>query len=98
MRLLSWSVLLLGMLSLALWAASFSWMWGVTPPTQWIDADASPWFVAEAAAAVLGATALAAGLVVARSARCRNRSVPLVGLTLGGFAMAMSMASILIPA
>lgn len=47
-----WPVLALAVLSVAFWAASYSWLAGLTPPTRWLSATASPWLVMEIAAVV----------------------------------------------
>jgi hypothetical protein len=87
-----WPALGLAVLSLVFWAASYSWLLGLTPPTSWLGA-ASPWLVMEVAAVVTGAPALVAGVLLAR--RAQTRRVGLVAAWLGGFALIATMASLL---
>lgn len=98
MQVLRWLALPLGVLSILLWLASYSWVVGVTPPTQWISRTASPWFVAEIAAAGAGALSLIAGSVVARWSTREARRIPICAAALGGFVTAMSLLSIAMPA
>jgi hypothetical protein len=84
----------LGVLSVVLWLASYSWIIGLTPPTQWISRTASPWWVAEVAAVGVGILSLVAGLAVARRSAEGTRRLPLSAAALGGFAAAMSLLSL----
>ena len=88
------AVLALGLLSILLWLASYSWILGVTPPTQGISDTASPWWIAELAAVPAGALAVVGGLVVAGRSPRGARRVPLWGAALGGFAAALSLWSL----
>jgi hypothetical protein len=81
----------LGVLSVVLWLASYSWILGLTPPTQWISSTASPWWVAEVAAVVAGVLSLVAGLVVAMRSAGGARRFALWAAALGGFAATMSL-------
>jgi hypothetical protein len=87
----------LGVLSIILWLASYSWLLGLTPPTRWLSPDASPWLVAEMAAAGTGAVALVAGLLVARSSCGAALRAARLAAVSGGFVMAMSLLSIAQP-
>ena len=98
MQPLRWSVLALGVLSMVLWLTSYSWLVGFIPPTQWISRSASPWWIAEIAAAGIGTVSLVAGLVLARTPESQDRRIPLVAASLGGFAMVASVLSIAMPA
>ncbi|MGN6575180.1 MAG: hypothetical protein ACTHKG_05795 [Nocardioides sp.] len=84
----------LGGMAVLLWLASYSWIVGLAPPTRWISADASPWLVAETAAAVLGLGALGTGSLVAWRSPAGTRRAPLVAAASGGFAMTLSVLSI----
>lgn len=88
----------LGVLSIMLWLASYSWLLGLTPPTRWLAPDTSPWLVAEIAAAGTGAVSLVAGLLIARSSRGKALRAARLAMASGGFAMAMSLLSIAQPA
>jgi hypothetical protein len=85
-------VLGLAVLSVAFWAASYSWLLGLTPPTGWLSA-ASPWLVMEVAAVVTGALALVAGVLLARIAGCRRAGA--TAAWLGGVALLATTASLL---
>ena len=85
-------MLALAVLSDAFWAASYSWLLGLTPPTGWLSA-ASPWLVMEVAAVVTGALALVAGALLAR--RAGGRRAGTVAAWLGGFALVATAASLL---
>jgi hypothetical protein len=93
-RVLSHVVVGLAALAMLLWLASYSWIVGLTPPTRWISAEASPWLVAETAAALLGLVALCVGSLVAWRSPSGERRSPLLAAATGGFAMAMSVVSI----
>jgi hypothetical protein len=85
-------VLALAVLSLTFWAASYSWLLGLTPPTGWLSA-ASPWLVMEVAAVVTGALALVAGVLLARRADTRRAGA--ASAWLGGVALLATSASLL---
>jgi hypothetical protein len=95
---LRWPVLALGVLSVVLWLASYSWLVGVTPPTQWISRELSPWLIAEIAAVATGAAALAGGLLLARGSTGAARRIPIVAAALGGFALVTTALSLAMPA
>jgi hypothetical protein len=86
--------LFLGVLSVVLWAASYSWLAGITPPTQWISRTVSPWFLAEVAATVVGSAALVAGVLLARRSRAGRRRAAIWAAALGGFAATASAVSL----
>lgn len=88
----------LGVLSIMLWLASYSWLLGLTPPTRWLSPDTSPWLVAEIAAAGTGAVSLVAGLLMASSSKGKALRTARLAAASGGFAMAMSLLSIAQPA
>lgn len=98
MKQLRWAAMALGVLSVVLWLASYSWILGLTPPTRWISRTASPWWVAEVAAVGAGVLSLVAGLVVAMRSAGPARRFPLWAAALGGFAAAMSLLSLSISA
>jgi hypothetical protein len=85
-------VLGLAVVSLFFWAASYSWLLGLTPPTSWLTA-ASPWLVMEVAAVVTGALALVTGLLLTRLTSTRRAGV--TAAWLGGFALLATAASLL---
>ncbi|MGY1984737.1 hypothetical protein ACI792_00755 [Blastococcus sp. SYSU DS0669] len=89
-------VLALAALAVAFWAASYSWMLGLTPPTRWLSATASPWLVMEVAAVGTGAVALLAGLLLARAGD-GSRRVGIRAAWLGGFALVATTASLAAP-
>ena len=93
MKQLRWAAMALGVMSVVLWLASYSWILGLTPPTRWISRTASPWWVAEVAAVGAGVLSLVAGLVVATRSPGARR-FPLWAAALGGFAAAMSLLSL----
>jgi hypothetical protein len=92
-RPLRWPVLGLGVLSVVLWLASYSWLLGLTPPLEWVSPGSSPWFVAEAAAVVVGAVAVVGGLLLLRTAR----RAAWWAIALGAVAAGLSLLSIAWP-
>jgi hypothetical protein len=88
------TVLLLGVLSVVLWAASYSWLVGLTPPTEWISRTASPWLVAEVAAVVVGVPAVVGGLVLAGRRGNGGRRTAVWAVALAGFATTASAVSL----
>ena len=94
MKQLRWAAMALGVLSVVLWLASYSWILGLTPPTRWISDTASPWWVAEVAAVGAGVLSLVAGLTVAMLSAGGARRFPLWAAALGGFAATMSLLSL----
>ena len=98
MQQLRWPVLALGVLSVVLWLASYSWLLGVQLPTQWISRELSPWLIAEIAAVVTGAVSLVGGLLLARWSTRDVRRMPLWAAGLGGFAMVLTLVSLVMPA
>ena len=88
----------LAVLSIGFWAASYSWMVGLTPPTRWISATVSPWLVMEIAAVVTGAAALIAGVLLARRASDGTRRAAIVAAWLGGFALTATGLSLAVVA
>ncbi len=78
--------------SVVYWAASYSWLLGLTPPTRWLSATASPWLVMEIAAVVTGAGAVLGGAVLVR--RAGTRRAGLLSIGLGGFAVLATTASL----
>ena len=98
MQQLRWPVLTLGVLSVVLWLTSYSWLLGITPPTQWISRELSPWLLAEFAAVATGAVALVGGLLLARGSTGRARRLPITAAVLGGFAMVVTLLSLAMPA
>jgi hypothetical protein len=97
-RLLRWPVLGLGVLSVLLWSASYSWLVGLTPPLQWLGRGSSPWLIAEVAAAVTGALAVLGGLALIRSSTPGTRRTAIWAVSLGAVAMVLSVLSITWPA
>jgi hypothetical protein len=91
---LRWPVLGVGVLSVVLWLASYSWLLGLTPPLEWISPGSSPWLIAESAAVVVGALAVAGGLLLLRT----SRRVAVWAASLGGGAALLSALSIAWPA
>jgi hypothetical protein len=98
LQVLRWPVLGLGVLSMLLWLASYSWLVGLTPPLQWLDRGSSPWLIAEAAAAVTGALAVLGGLILVRGAAPGPRGTAVWAASLGAVAMVLSVLSIAWPA
>jgi hypothetical protein len=97
-QLLRWPVLGLGVLSVLLWSASYSWLVGLTPPLHCLSRGSSPWLIAEAAAAVTGALAVLGGLLVVRSSAAGPRRTAIWAVALGAVAMVLSVLSIAWPA
>jgi hypothetical protein len=95
---LRWPALGLGVLSVLLWLASYSWLVGLTPPLQWLSPGSSPWLIAEAAAAVTGALAVLGGLLVIRGPASGARRNAIWAVSLGAVAMVLSVLSIAWPA
>ncbi len=89
-----WAVLGIAVASVLFWAASYSWLLGLTPPTRWISSTASPWLVMEIAAVVTGALALVAGVLSAARADGRARRTAVRAAWLGGFALIATTASL----
>lgn len=83
----------LAVVSVVFWAASYSWLLGLTPPTRWLSATASPWLVMEISAVVTGAVAVLGGVLLARRADSRRAAIR--GIWLGGFAFLATTASLL---
>ena len=83
----------LAVVSVGFWAASYSWMLGLTPPTRWLSPTASPWLVMEIAAVVTGAFAVLGGVLLAR--RPGGRRAGSRAIWLGGFAVVATVASLL---
>jgi hypothetical protein len=81
-------------LSVLFWAASYSWLLGLTPPTRWIGTSASPWLVMEIAAVATGALALPAGLLLGARTRGGTRRTGFRAAWLGGFAFVATAASL----
>jgi hypothetical protein len=92
------SVLGLAVLSMGFWAASYSWVVGLTPPTRWISATASPWLIMEIAAVGFGASALISGILLARRASEGTRRAAILAAWLGGFALTATGLSLAIVA
>ena len=84
----------LALLSGILWAASYSWLVGWTPPTRWISSTSSPWLIMEMAAVVTGGAALVGGVLVARRATDGTRRTGILAAWLGGFALIATTASL----
>jgi hypothetical protein len=84
---LRWPVLALGVLAVALWLLSYSWLLGLTPPTRWISREASPWWIAEVGAAAVGGLALVGGVLLGK----RSGKIARWGAGLGAFALVMSV-------
>ena len=80
------------------WLLSFSWIVGITPPTRWLSEDASPWWIAELAAAAVGACALVLGVLVLRASRPGSRRLPLIAVILGGSVAVLSILEMARPA
>jgi hypothetical protein len=85
----------LAVLSIASWAGSYSWLLGLTPPTRWISATASPWLVMEIAAVTTGAVAVLGGVLLALRGRDGTRRAGVRAAWLGGFALLATTASLL---
>jgi hypothetical protein len=85
-----WPVLGLAVIAVIAWAASYSWLLGLTPPTRWLSPTASPWLVMEIAAVVTGAGAVVGGVLLARHPRTRRAG--LRAMWLGGFALLATTA------
>lgn len=83
------------MLSVAFWAASYSWLAGLTPPTRWLSTTASPWLVMEIAAVVTGAVTVLGGVLLARRASGRTRRTAVRAVWSGGFALVATTLSLL---
>ncbi len=98
MQSLRWPALGLGVLSVLLWLASYSWLVGLTPPLQWLTPGSSPWLIAEAAAAVTGALAVLGGLLVIRGCASGPPRTAIWAVSLGAVAMVLSVLSIAWPA
>ena len=90
MRLLRWPVLGMTVVSVVLWLASYSWLVGVTPPLEWISPGSSPWFIAEVAAAAVGALVVVGGLLLLRT----SRTTALWSASVGAVVTALSLLSI----
>jgi hypothetical protein len=88
-----WPVVCLAVVSVVFWAASYSWLLGLTPPTRWLSSTASPWLVMEIAAVVTGAGAVLGGVLLARRADTRRSGIR--SIWLGGFALLATAASLL---
>jgi hypothetical protein len=86
----------LAVVSVVFWAASYSWMLGLTPPTQWLSETTSPWLVMEVAAVVTGAVAVLGGVLLARRGRTRRAGVR--AMWLGGFAVVATTVSLVMVA
>jgi hypothetical protein len=82
-----WPVLALAALAVAFWTASYSWVLGLTPPTRWLSATASPWGLMELAALATGAAALAGGVLLARRGDGAGRRTGIRATWLAGFAL-----------
>jgi hypothetical protein len=80
------------------WAASYSWVVGLTPSTRWISATGSPWLIMEIAAVGTGALALIAGVLLSRRASNGTRRAAIWASWLGGFALTATGASLAIAA
>jgi hypothetical protein len=92
-----WPVLGLALVSVVFWAASYSWLAGLTPPTRWVSPTASPWLIMEIAAVTAGAPALVGGLLVARGATDGIRRTGVRAAWMGGFAVIATTASLVVP-
>ena len=88
----------LAVLSMGFWAASYSWLAGLTPPTRWISATTSPWLVMEIAAVGTGAAALIAAVLLAPRASDGTRRAAIVAACLGGFALTATGLSLAVVA
>ena len=84
----------LALLSVLFWAASYSWLLGLTPPTRWVSPTASPWLVMEIAAVATGAAALVGGVLLARRATDDIRRAGIRAAWLGGFALVATSVSL----
>ena len=89
-----WPVLGVALLSVVVWAASYTWLVGWTPPTRWISSTSSPWLIMEIAAVITGAAALVGGVLVARGATGGTRRTGILAAWLGGFALIATTASL----
>jgi len=85
------------LLSVVFWAASYSWVVGLTPPTRWLS-SASPWLVMEIAAVVTGAVTATAGALLARRTGERSRRTGIRAAWVGILVVVATTASLAAPA
>ncbi|SEL15868.1 hypothetical protein SAMN04515665_10913 [Blastococcus sp. DSM 46786] len=89
-------VLALAVLGLAFWAASYSWVLGLTPPTRWLSATAPPWGVMEVAALATGAAALVGGVLLARRGVGPARRTGILAIWEAGFTLVATTAGMVV--
>ena len=92
------AAVVLALLSVSCWLASYSWLLGLEPPTRTVLPGVSPWWLAEAAAVPLGAGAVVLGLVGARRASGLERRVSRSAAIVAGAAAVLALLSLLTPA
>ncbi|MGY1723202.1 hypothetical protein [Blastococcus sp. SYSU DS0533] len=91
-----WPVLALAVLGLVSWAASYSWVLGLTPPTRWLSPTASPWWVMEVAALITGLAALVGGVLLARRGSAPSRRTGIRATWLAGFTLVATTAGMVV--
>ena len=91
------AAMVLALLCVVCWLASYSWLLGLEPPTRAVLPEASPWWVAEAVAVPLGVGAVVLGTWGARTASGLERRVSCAAAIVAGVAAALASLSLLMP-